>query len=459
MAGGGGVNLGKEHKEAKEAALVNLEAKAKRENERVESDEQAAKNISEEMKKAAGKTEESGKKAGESLKKETDTYKSELAEADVDTKEAVGKAQQAAIEGKSKIDAATQKMLDIGTGDEDPTKVAEKLAKEQERITKERVKLAEEKIAQSEKLGQWYEGIATSYEDIGQRYKDAVTGLTESERKQMKGTAQQDYAAMSSVAGQAFGTATRGGTATGHQQAGVAAALQRGATDAYSASMNRMESIDQQRREMQFAIAQQANADERANRGLGATIMSGQIGLANEGRDSMGNALQEGQDRNAAMIYGANMDKIGMGFDKFGNTLAGQQAIAGYDAFAFDTAMQGVRQGMDSAGAAYGAGSNYAMQLNALETGSIDANLAADTYLDEAGISMRAGLYAESLAAKELAMKEKAMRDAKDASMMSGLGGLVGGAVGAYATGTPQGAAAGYTIGSGAGSGLAGLGG
>jgi hypothetical protein len=109
----------------------------------------------------------------------------------------------------------------------------------------------------------------------------------------------------------------------------MGAAFQQQATSAYSNSMKNISQVDEQRRQMQFAMTQAASADERSNRQLGYNMESGQI--------QQGVGVINNQLGIAGSMYGASMTDVQMGREdaltKYGigmNTIQGRTAANTY---------------------------------------------------------------------------------------------------------------------------------
>lgn len=306
--------------------------------------------------------------------------------------------------------AAGEAMQDTQKTEQDFRKKLDKdratLDKQKASFDKQVEKFSEQKMKYSENLSKWYEGIATSYEDIGKRYADAVVGLSKSEEDTMKGQSMQDFAAMSAITAQAYGTATQGRAMTGSQQAAAMGVASKQATDAYSASMLRMQDLNEQRRNQQIAIVTASNQQELANRQAGFSMQAGAINTMDmlEGNAlSRSTGLQSMMTNMDQMSRGSSLNEIGSNFD----------------------------------------------YTNIFNQASFDA----DTYGAEAGIRIRNNAYAQGLAAEQINMAKDAAGRQQQGAMFGTIGGIAGAAAGAYAGG-PAGAGAGYTAGSGIGQGL-----
>jgi hypothetical protein len=280
------------------------------------------------------------------------------------------------------------------------------LADQKKALDKERTKLADEKMKHTENISKWYEGIATSYEDIGKRYADAVTGLSNDEGTAMKGQNMQDFAAMSAITAQAYGTSTNGRAMTGNQSAVAAGMAQKQATNAYSASAQRMQDLDTQRRNQQMAIVTASGQQEMQNRTSGFQMQTGAVSMFDQ---LEGNNMQRSTGLQSMMT---NMDQLSRG--------------------------SSLNQ----------ANSDYGFQTD-MSQASYDAN----TYGAEAGMRIRNNAFAQGLQADALNSQKDAANRQQSGAMMGSIGGIAGGAAGAY-FGGPAGAAAGYSAGSGIGNGL-----
>lgn len=205
--------------------------------------------------------------------------------------------------------------LDLTKG-ETPAEIAAQHNKNIETILKDRTKLAEEQVAAAGKLSKWYEGLNKSYEDIASRYNEAIVGLGDTERTQMQGQAQQDYGAMSALGARAASMPGQGRMQTGAQQQLQQAAGAQAASSAYSASQDRIAAIDQQRRQMQYAVTgasmQQEVTNKQAGYGMESGMMKTQFGIQDA---SMSDRMSVEQER-----YGASST----GYDK---TLSGVMNI------------------------------------------------------------------------------------------------------------------------------------
>lgn len=436
-----------------EAAHEQLGIQAERNNNRVAQDEAAFKEVSDTLATAAKGNEDANAREAARINsaqgrvgEATTKYQESLDASAADVKKTEQTYEKSTGENKKKVENEVN-YLEKLTKETDPNKVAEKLVKEQEKITEQKMKLADD-------MSQWYEGIATSYQDIASRYRDAVTGLTSAEKSSMKAEATQDFAALSAMGGQGASVIARGNPAmSGAQLSALAGASQRAATDSYASAMSRMATIDQQRRDMQLAMVQSASADEARNRQLGAGIMGTQIGMKTD-------ALQTGFNNAANLTYQANEDKFAHGVTKYQNTLAGVDAMQGYDTSIRDSSMQAIGLKNDLATQGYGASMDRAsfdvgaaQMYGDLSRDTIDTNTQAATYAPEAGIAYRAGLVSEALAGRQLDDAKAAREDARRRGQNGVIMGVVGAGVGLVASGgNPLGAAAGYTIGSGVGS-------
>lgn len=397
-------------------------------DEKTSADSSAISHVSEKMKETAGKITAQNTEDIQKLKEIGKTAQSALDKLNVSTGE-----------NSAQVQANIDKLQKI-TAETDPRKLAENLAKEQEKITKQKMELADKTLAQSEKMSQFYEGMATSYQDIGQRYMDAVTGLQKSEKQQMQSTAMQDYAAMSAMGSQGMAAALGGGPVTGQMVSAAAGASQQAATSAYAAAQRRIQDVDQQRREMQFQMVTEATNAERANREAGASIMGQQIGIAANARSQQADTLQTGFDNTANLKMTANEQAFAHASNTYANVLTGIDQKQTYGQNLYSGTMQnaGFQAGV--------VGDTHELALDSLES-----QLAADTYSDEAGIAQREGVYAATMGMQSLSDARKDKTTAANKAAAGQVTGVIGGAVGAY-FGGPAGAAAGYQAGSGLGS-------
>lgn len=313
------------------------------------------------------------------------------------------------------------------TGETDPRKLAATLVEQQAGITQQKMDLADQTIKNAEQMSKWSEGIATSYQDIGQRYMDAVTGLSSAEKQAMRGTATQDYAAMSAMG--SAGTAAalnRGGAMTGMMASAMQGAGQRAATDSYSMAQDRMANIDEQRRQMQFSIVQSASQDERANRGLGANIDAQRFGMEAGARGQQAGYLQQGFDSSANMQLGALSTAFQQGSQTYQNTAAGINQMQGYGQNLFGSTMQNNQFQAGIVG-----------QTGDLARDTIGSNFQAATYADEAGISTREGRYTEGMGRQNVYNTQKAGIDS-GARQDVGLAIQAATAAGSIASGMPS---------------------
>lgn len=264
----------------------------------------------------------------------------------------------------------------------------------------EKNKLLDQKAKDIENLSKWHQGIVTSYEELSDRYRNAVTGLDAGERRGMENQAKTDYNAMSGLGAQAAGimAGAGGGPKTGLQQQLMGAAFQQQATSAYSSSMKNIASVDEQRRQMQFAMAQAANTDERSNRQLGFNMNSSQI--------------QQG--------IGVLNNQIGMAGSQYG------------------ASMQNVALGQQNAMDKYGIGLN-----------TISARTSAQTYAPTAQMALNNKEMMGGFMNRQLDIQEKMA--AKGNSMLPMLGTVGGAVVGGIWGGGPAGAMAGAAVGGAAG--------
>jgi len=257
------------------------------------------------------------------LKKEQDKKANEKAQeeerknSDEGSVRSIAKSLSKAAGDTDKLGTDTTKAIDASQ------KQADDATKLYKATLDEKSKMLDAKAKDIEGLSKWHQGIVTSYEDLATRYKSAVTGLDGDERKGMQNQARGDYMAMSGLGAQAAGVmnAAGGGMKTGAQQQLMGAAFQQQATGAYSSAMKNISAVDEQRRGMQFAMAQAASGDERSNRQLGFNMESGQIqqgiGVINNqagfAGQSYGASIQ-----NSAMGQDAAKDKYGIGLNTIG---------------------------------------------------------------------------------------------------------------------------------------------
>lgn len=260
----------------------------------------------------------------------------------------------------------------------------------------QRTELANKQVEQAQTLSQWYSGLNKSYEDIAARYKNAVVGLGDQERQQMQSQAQQDYGAMSALAGRQT-LPGQGRMQTGAQLQLAQASGQQAASSAYATAQGRMADIDQQRREMQYNIVGSSMTTERANKMAGFDMQRGmQQDISNI---QMGDIAFQGNA--AANRYGAasNMYNVNM-------------------------------QDMST---------KYGMQMQGLES-----EFNANTYMPSANIAMRDKAFTQEMGRKNIAIQQQSVNQAGQ-GMSFGQAMISGGAAGA-ALG-PWGAVGGATIG------------
>ncbi len=449
----------------KRAAEKRNDADQQRLDNKTEQDNAAIDRIGGEQKKAAGELAGVGKETVDALNglgsQVTDAVNKlnpALDQLAADVTSSTQNYHKGTKENQGKVQGQLDK-IDKLIEQNDPKKLADELAKEQDKITKQKTELAQQSLEDSKKLSEWYKGIATSYEDIGKRYKDAVTGLSSAEKTQMRGEAQQDFAAMSAMGAQGFKNVlgAAGGAMTGNMSAIVAGASMRGATDAYSMAMGRMAQVDEQRRQMQFQMVQAASNDERANRALGASIQGRELDMAAAARAQQAGYLQEGFDSSAGIRYQGNMDMLNAGFKGIQTNLAGIDQMQGYNTQMFSADMQNIGMRGDLAQGQFastmqGIGVNAGIigAIGDVKSGVIMNNLGANTYADDAGIRARAGVYGQQNALDQV--KDGRMEGARAATSnaVGNITGTVGAVVGGYFGGT-AGAGAGYTAGKGVG--------
>lgn len=397
---------------------------------------------------------------------DTAKYKETLGKLGDSSSKLVEEVKQKTGKNEKTVEDAMGELKKLDLKGTDPEKLAADLAKEAKGVTDERLKLADEKLEHANAVADWAKGIATSYTDIAQRYKDAVTGLTDAEQQAFNSGAAADYGAQMAMGAKAAGVMSRasGGAQTGAQASLFAAASTQAAASGYADAMKRKDAIDQQRREMQFAIVQSASNAERANRALGADITSEWARLSGDALDSKSDALKEGFDTRAGLLTDANREQFrqnasiaDFGLAKFQNTVAGADALQSYNMDTFNTGMQGVQVGVGLAAATYGADMDtYGREVDTItaQHGLAEdtnlANIGAGTYEADARLAARDGNYAAGVAMGTRADQRAAARDALAAQRNGMMMGVLGAGIGGFMGGA-AGAGAGYQVGSGIG--------
>lgn len=274
------------------------------------------------------------------------------------TSTALGKQADAATAAKDKLTAALAK--------DDPVKLAKQLSEQQDAVSDAKMKLADDQLKSAQKLTGLYSQLHTSYDDIGKKYADAVTGLSDMEKQQYRGTAQADFNAMSAVGAQGANAAMRGSgqPVTGNMAAVLSAQSQQGAATAYASAIQNMQNLDTQRRQMQQSIVTDTFNAQRGNVDSAGRLMSQQIGFEGQAREDQAGYLQTGQDAKAGLQTRALETDIGKNLSEFGADMG-----------------------------AIGFKSNIINQQGVLANDTTASNLNANTYADTAGISLRNGVY------------------------------------------------------------------
>lgn len=410
--------LGAKKKDAEEKAKTEEQKKAL--EEKTAADEADIQSISDRQKDAAKYL---AQYTDDAVKKVQETQSS-VNQTVADAKNALGASKDAVKGQTDKI----QKLVDEG----DPTKVAAELVKLRNETTKEQMKLAQETLTQSQDLAKWYKGLATDYTDVATRYRDAVTGLTNDEKSKFKGEAGADYNAMSAVASQGAVNSFRGQSMTTGQQAAFMGVGQQAASSAYASAMDRMQNIDEQRRQMQFNIVNAASQQSLNSQIASGAGQQSALNLAGAARSAQAGYLGDAADKNAAMTYGANSDRFAQGMAGVQMTLGGIQQQAGYDTSIASLGLQGASLNRQSA-----------MDIYGMKTDEVKSTMAADTYGGEARMAARAGTFAAGIGIDTMSQSRQAQNMANILGMVNAGAGAAAGGAKVAAAGGGGGAAAG----------------
>jgi len=293
-------------------------------------------------------------------------------------------------------DAAAKALDDMtkALAKDDPVKLAKQLSDQQDEVTKAKTQLADDQLKSAAKLTGLYQQLHTSYDDIGKKYADAVTGLSDMEKTQYRGTAQADFNAMSAVGAQGANAAIRGSgqPVSGNMAAVLSAQSQQGAATAYASAIQNMQNLDTQRRQMQQSIVTDTFNAQRGNVDSAGRLMSQQIGFEGQAREDQAGYLQVGQDAKSGLQTRALETDINKNLSQYGAAMAG----AGFQ-------------------------SNIVNQQGVLANDTTASNLNAETYAETSGISLRNGVYQNRNAQESTAEARTGAAFGKDMAV-AGLG-------------------------------------
>jgi hypothetical protein len=322
-------------------------------------------------------------------KKQKATAK-EVADNNAATSTALGVQATAATAAKDKLTKALLK--------DDPVALAKQLSIDADELAVKKSAFADEKLAHADKLTGLYSQLHTSYDDIGKKYADAVTGLSDVEKQQYRGTAQADFSAMSAVGAQGNDAAMRGSgrPVTGQMAAVLSAQSQQGAASAYASAIQNMQNLDTQRRQMQESIVTHTLDEQRSNVDSAGRLMSTQIAFQDQALTDKSNYLQQAFNDKSGLQTRALETDINKNLSEYGAEMGN---------IGFQTSI-GNQQGV-------------------LRNDTLASNLNADTYADTAGIALRNGVYTNQNAQGATAEARTGGAFAKDMAV-AGLGIAVG---------------------------------
>jgi hypothetical protein len=290
-------------------------------------------------------------------KKQKSTAK-EVSDNNAATSTGLGVQATAATAAKDKLTKALAK--------DDPVALAKQLSLDADELAKKKSDFADKKLEHAEKLTGLYSQLHTSYDDIGKKYADAVTGLSDVEKQQYRGTAQADFSAMSAVGAQGNDAAMRGSgrPVTGQMAAVLSAQSQQGAASAYASAIQNMQNLDTQRRQMQESIVTHTFDAQRGNVDSAGRLMSTQIGFQDQALTDKSNYLQQAFNDKASLQTNAQTADINKNLSEYGAEMGN---------IGFQT--------------------NIGNQQGVLKNDTLASNLNAETYADTAGISLRNGVF------------------------------------------------------------------
>jgi len=302
------------------------------------------------------------------------------------TSTGLGKQADAATAAKNALTTALAK--------DDPVALAKQLSKDADELAAKKSAFADEKLTHAEKLTGLYSQLHTSYDDLGKKYADAVTGLSDMEKQQYRGTAQVDFNAMSSVGAQGNDAAMRGSgrPVTGQMAAVLSAQSAQGAASAYASAIQNMQNLDTQRRQMQQSIVTDTFNAQRGNVQTAGALMSTQIGFQDQALTDKSNYLQQAFDSKSTLQTRALETDIGKNLSQYGAEMGN-----------------------------IGFQSNIVNQQGVLANDTTASNLNAETYAETSGISLRNGVYQNTNAQEATAAARTGAAFGKDMAV-AGLG-------------------------------------
>lgn len=314
-------------------------------------------------------------------KKQKSTAK-EVDDNNAATSTALGVQATAATAAKDKLTKALAK--------DDPVALAKKLSEEADALAVKKTAFADEKLKHAEKLTGLYSQLHTSYDDIGKKYADAVTGLSDVEKQQYRGTAQADFTAMSAVGAQGNDAAMRGSgrPVTGQMAAVLSAQSAQGASSAYASAIQNMQNLDTQRRQMQESIVTDTFNAQRGNVDSAGRLMSTQIAFQDQALTDKSNYLQQAFNDKSGLQTRALDTDINKSLSEYGAEMGN-----------------------------IGFQSGIGNQQGVLKNDTLASNLNAETYGETAGISLRNGVFQNQNAQGATAESRTGGAFAKDMAM------------------------------------------
>jgi len=282
----------------------------------------------------------------------------EVSDNNAATSTALGVQATAATAAKDKLTTALAK--------DDPVALAKQLSLDADQLAKDKSVFADEKLKHAEKLTGLYSQLHTSYDDIGKKYADAVTGLSDVEKQQYRGTAQADFSAMSAVGAQGNDAFMRGSgrPVTGQMAAVLSAQSQQGAASAYASAIQNMQNLDTQRRQMQESIVTHTFDAQRGNVDSAGRLMSTQIAFQDQALTDKSNYLQQAFNDKSGLQTRALETNINKSLSEYGAEMGN-----------------------------IGFQSSIGNQQGVLKNDTIASNLNANTYAETSGVSLRNGVF------------------------------------------------------------------
>jgi len=282
----------------------------------------------------------------------------EVSDNNAATSTALGAQATAATVAKDKLTTALAK--------DDPVALAKQLSLDADQLAKDKSVFADEKLKHAEKLTGLYSQLHTSYDDIGKKYADAVTGLSDVEKQQYRGTAQADFSAMSAVGAQGNDAFMRGSgrPVTGQMAAVLSAQSQQGAASAYASAIQNMQNLDTQRRQMQESIVTHTFDAQRGNVDSAGRLMSTQIAFQDQALTDKSNYLQQAFNDKSGLQTRALETNINKSLSEYGAEMGN-----------------------------IGFQSSIGNQQGVLKNDTIASNLNANTYAETSGVSLRNGVF------------------------------------------------------------------